>query len=72
MGYNYDYYYYHSSIPYQPKVGRERRPSFFPREGLRFKSESRGHEMFAGGRHSDPRLSERMAIWWKWVQFGTG
>ena len=23
MGYNYNYYYYHSSIPYQPKVGEE-------------------------------------------------
>ena len=21
MGYNYNYYYYHSSIPYEPKVG---------------------------------------------------
>ena len=21
MGYNYNYYYYHSSIPYYPKVG---------------------------------------------------
>ena len=21
MGYNYNYYYYHSSIPYSPKVG---------------------------------------------------
>ena len=23
MGYNYKYYYYHSSIPYYPKVGKK-------------------------------------------------